>query len=143
MSSRESNQELVQKLYAAFGRGDLAYILDACSTNIEWECVGPTAVPYGGRYAGKQGVEQFFARLGQACDLKKFEPRDFVAQGNNVVILGYEEGIARTTGRSYQTSWVHVFTIQDGKVMSFREFLDSYAVAMAFQGTPMPDGVVH
>ena len=143
MSNQESNQELVQKLYAAFGRGDVGYILDACSANIEWEYVGPTAVPYGGSYAGKQGVEQFFTRLGQACDIKKFEPRDFVAQGNNVLVVGYEEGIARPTGRSYQTEWVHVFTIQDGKVVRFREFADSYAVAMAFQGTPMPDGVVH
>jgi uncharacterized protein len=143
MSSQVSNQELVQKLYAAFGRGDVGYILDACSANIEWECVGPAAIPYGGRYTGKQGVEQFFMRLGQACDFKKFEPRDFVAQGNNVVVLGYEEAIARATGRSYQTSWVQVFTIQDGKLVRFREFADSYAVAMAFQGTPIPDGVVH
>jgi len=143
MSNQESNQELVQKLYAAFGRGDLGYILDACSVNIEWEYVGPTVIPYGGRYASKQGVEQFFAQLGQTCDIKKFEPRDFVAQGNNVLVLGYEEGIARPTGRSFQTPWVHVFTIQDGKVVHFREFADSYAVAMAFQGTPMPDGVVH
>ena len=143
MSSQESNQELVKKLYAAFGKGDLGYILDACSATIEWEYVGPAAIPYGGRYTGKQGVEQFFARLGQTCDLKKFEPRDFVAQGDNVVVLGYEEGIVRPTGRSFQTPWVHIFTIQDGKVMRFREFADSYAVAMAFQGTPMPDGVVH
>ena len=143
MSSQESNQELVQKLYAAFGRGDLGYILDACLVNVEWEYVGSTAIPYGGRYAGKQGVEQFFARLGQTCDIKRFEPRDFVAQGDNVVVLGYEEGIARPTGRSFQTPWVHIFTIQNGKLLRFREFADSYAVAMAFQGTPIPDGVVH
>jgi uncharacterized protein len=143
MSSKESNQEFVQRLYAAFGKGDLATVINACSENVDWEYVGPAVVPYGGQYAGRKGVEQFFTRLGQTCEIKRFEPRDFISQGERVVVLGYEEGTSRPTGRSYQTRWVQIFTIKDNEVIRFHEYSDSYAVAMAFLAVPTPDGVVH
>ena len=143
MSDRQSNLESVQNLYAAFGRGDLAYILNSCSESVDWGFIGPDTVPYSGRYSGRGGVEQFFSRLAQSCDIRKFEPRDFIADESSVVVTGLEEAVARPTGRAYQTPWVHVWRIQDGQVVHFREFSDSYAVAVAFQGIPSPDGVVH
>ena len=36
------------------------------------------------------------------------------------------------TGKRYQTDFVHVWTITDGRVTAFREFLDTAAVAAAF-----------
>ena len=53
----------------------------------------------------------------------------FIAQGDKVVVLGY----ARFTGRTIETDWVHLFTMQAGKVTEFRGFEDTAAVAAAFR----------
>ncbi len=39
----------------------------------------------------------------------------------------------KATGRSYETEWAHVFTLREGKIVEFREFADSAAVAEAFR----------
>ena len=44
-------------------------------------------------------MQRFFERFGTSASLKTFEPRSFVADGDTVVVLGYEEGTFRQTGR--------------------------------------------
>ena len=39
----------------------------------------------------------------------------------------------KTNGKRYQTEFVHIFTVRNGKVVAFRELLDSAAVAAAFE----------
>ncbi len=41
----------------------------------------------------------------------------------------------KATGRSYETDWVHVFTLREGAVAEFREYADTAAVAEAFRGS--------
>jgi ketosteroid isomerase-like protein len=68
-----------------------------------------------------------------AEETTKFEPKEFIAQGDRVVALGTYAATVRETGRSYETDWVHVFTVKDGKITSFNEFFDSAAASRAFQ----------
>lgn len=43
-------------------------------------------------------------------------------------------GTSRKTGRPLSSDWVMVFTIKNGKVVKFREFIDAEAVNPAFLG---------
>jgi ketosteroid isomerase-like protein len=52
-----------------------------------------------------------------------------------VVALGDERMRVKATGRSYENEWAHVFMLGEGKVVEFREFADSAAVAEAFRGS--------
>ena len=64
-----------------------------------------------------------------------FEPREFVAQGDKVVVLGYYK--ARTAaGRPFASDWVMIFTVANGKVARFQEFTDVAALNAAFEGVP-------
>ncbi len=45
---------LVQSLFAAFGRGDIGFILSQITE------AGPSAIPGAGRYSGPAGVADFF-----------------------------------------------------------------------------------
>ena len=62
-----------------------------------------------------------------------FEPREFIAQGDKVVVLGRSSATVRATGKSYSTDWVHLFTVADGKITDFHEFFDNAAATRAFQ----------
>jgi ketosteroid isomerase-like protein len=61
----------------------------------------------------------------------RFEPQQFVAQGDTVVTLGHYTATT-SNGGSFDSDFVMVFTIRDGRAVEFREYLDSAALNAAF-----------
>jgi uncharacterized protein len=132
MSERE-NAETVRRLFAAFGRGDVGVLLSLLAEDVVWFIPGPAAVvPYAGERRGHAGASQFFQLLGGAVEFESFEPREFVAQGDKVVALGTYRWRVKQTGREYGGDWAHVFTVRDGKIAGFHEYMDSAAARAAF-----------
>ena len=132
--SEAQNTTVVQDAYAAFGRGDIPALLGLMADGIHWQPVIGTAshVPFSGERTGKAGVAEFFKRVAETEDFQQFEPREFVAQGDTVVAIGHYRATAKATGRAFDSDFVMVFTLRDGKVVAFREFTDSAAVNAAF-----------
>lgn len=138
--STSANLERVQQMYAAFGRGDIPSILDALATDATWHVQGPARVPMFGLRRGRREIAEFFQSLVENAAIEQFEPREFVAQGERVVVLGYERGRAKSTGQSFEGEWAHIFMFRQGQVISFREYCDSGAIADAFdtqRGSPL------
>jgi ketosteroid isomerase-like protein len=131
--SEQQNVQVVKDAYAAFGRGDVASILSSLTDDVSWELPGPAEIPYAGLRRGRDGAAEFFQRLGEADDVQLFEPRRFLADGNLVVVLGRYEARVKATGKIAKSDWVHVFEFRDGKVASWREFLDSEEYAKAYR----------
>jgi ketosteroid isomerase-like protein len=129
----EDNIRIVQDAYNKFGQGDVAGILANCAEDISWETPEIENATFGGKRRGHAEVGEFFAGMNAAEETTKFEPTEFIAQGDRVVVLGKYGATARETGRSYETDWVHVFTVKDGKVTSFQEFFDNALASRAFQ----------
>jgi len=130
----QDNTLLVQNAYAAFGRGDIKSILDVLDANVDWQAVvgaGPN-VPTAGRRSGRAQVQQFFGQLAESVDFKAFEPREFVAERDKVVALGYYEGVAKKTSRTFKSDWVMVFSFSEGRVVRMREYADVQAINAAF-----------
>lgn len=61
-----------------------------------------------------------------------FEPREFVADGDRVLVIGWERGKVKATNRMFQADWVMAFTVRDGKVAKFHEYSDTQAIAEAY-----------
>ncbi len=70
--------------------------------------------------------------LGDNLEFERFEPREFVAQGDTVVVLGYERSLVKPTGRAFENEWAHVYTLGDGKIAKGRFFEDTAAQVVAF-----------
>lgn len=128
------NVDAVQRCYAAVGRGDIPAVLDLLTDDVEWTLQGPPAIPFAGTRRGKGGVAEFFSLVGGALEFHQFEPREFVAQGDAVVAIGYEHSIVKPTGLTLRQEWVHVYTLKDGKIATFRGFEDTAALVAAFAG---------
>ena len=62
-----------------------------------------------------------------------YEPREFIVQGERVVVLGRGTATVRATGRHYSTEWVHVITIRNKKIVNLVEYFDTAAALRAFQ----------
>ncbi len=118
---------VVQDAYAAFGRGDVPGVLALCADNVDWEHVGPPRLGYAGKRTDRAGVADFFAKVAEFDDIKVFEPREFIEQGDNVAVLGWEETTARDTGKSFRCEWMHWFTVTGGKITRWRGLYDTAA----------------
>lgn len=49
----------------------------------------------------------------------------FVSDGADVVVLGLYSGTYRRTGRYMEARFAHHWTLADGKVVSFQQYVDS------------------
>ena len=132
MANEKKNVKLIQNLYDAFGRGDMETIANALEDEVDWQVVGPPVVGYTGRWQGRSQVRAFFQALAQTVTHQKFEPREFIAGDDHVVVLGSELATVNETRRPYEAEWVHIFTIKDGKIAAFKEFTDTTAMLTAF-----------
>lgn len=127
------NKLLVMGAYRLFQNGDIPGLLDLYHDDAEW--IGPESdiVPFAGRFHGKDGIAQFFTKLGTAVQPVQFVPQHIVAEGDKVVVSGMATWRVRLTGRGYDTSWVHIFTMRDGKVATFEAYYDTAASERAFR----------
>jgi len=129
------NKAFVQSLYAAFGRGDIPFILAHADESIAWNSNDSTgAVPWGGARQGHVDVGKFFEILAANLDFEVFEPRRFASDGGLVFVHGRTVAKVKSTGRRFDAEWVHLFTIEGGKVKRFEEFYDTAGITPALSG---------
>src|SRR5437867_1625839 len=99
--NEQNNVQVVKDAYAAFGRRE----------TIDWQRLGPAELPLAGVRKGKPEVNRFFKQVDELWQFERFEPRQFIAQGDVVVALGFYSGKAKPTGRPFGCEWSHVFTL--------------------------------
>jgi ketosteroid isomerase-like protein len=128
-----TNSDIVRRGYEAFGRGDLDTLLSLFDENIDWMTPGPPELPTAGRRRGRQEVAGFFKALGDSFEVQRFEPKEYIEQGDRVVVLGEEIiSVKGTTGQRLELMWAHVFELRDGKIVRFREYGDTGPAVAAF-----------
>src|SRR5918998_2615017 len=130
--SERTNADVVQRGYEAFGRGDIPALLNLLTEDVEWTLQGPSVIPFAGTRYGREGVAEFFSSVGETIEFEQFEPREFVAQGDTVAVLGYERSRVKATGRTFEQEWAHVYTLRNGKIAKGRFIDDTAAQAAAF-----------
>lgn len=136
--SDNTNLDIIKEAYEAFGRGDIDAVLSIEDPNTELEIAGPEDIPWAGSFRGRDGARKYFAAIEAETEFDTFEPHTFMAQGDIVVVLGFEKVRSKRTGRSYENHWVHAFTMAGGKIIKFREYCDSATVAAAFRQGGVP-----
>lgn len=132
--SEQENLQRVQGAYAAFGRGDIPAFMDILADDIEWVLPGPADVPLFGTFRGKAGVQQWLGTMGQSVQFRAFEPREFIAQGDKVMVLLHGESTITRTNRDVVSDGVHVLTLRNGNLVRFVGNDDTAAIADAYRG---------
>jgi ketosteroid isomerase-like protein len=119
--SADVNIKTVAQVYDAFGRGDVAAILDVVTDDVNWgaETTSTVAPWYGARH-GKDAVAKFFADFGNAMEVQEFNPISFAANDNDVLTVVRLRSTSRATGRTVAMDLHHVFTFRDGLISYYR-----------------------
>ncbi len=129
----QENARLVKQGYDHFKNGDIPSLLSLYSDDIEWQLPKMENVPFSGTRVGLDRVREFFAELDRNQEMKSFEPREFLADGDRVVVLGNYEWVVKETGRTFRAEFAHVYRVKDGKIISMQEYTDTGAASAAYQ----------
>jgi ketosteroid isomerase-like protein len=134
----EQNLELVQSVYAAFGRGDIPAVIEAMAPNATIGIVGRRQdAPFLGIFDdGKAGAAEFFKQLAEAHEFHTFEPLRYLAAEDKVFIWGRYRWTMRKSGVSKESEWLHEITLRDGKMTTWRGHNDTAMLAEAYHGAP-------
>lgn len=128
-----SNLETVKAVYEAFGRGDVPAILELWSDEATLEWFGPEEIPYAGTWRGRAGAKEWLTLVLETIEFHVSEAREFYAEGDTVIVLGFEKGTFSSSGRDYQQQWAQIWTVRDGAVVRYRQFADTAAVAASLE----------
>jgi uncharacterized protein len=130
-----SNIDTVKTLYEAFGRGDVATILDHLTDDVDWATEAASdAAPWYGRRVGKAAVTGFFEGFASVVDVQEFTPLSFTSNDNEVMTLVRYRGKAKQTGREAAMNLHHYWRFRDGKVEYYRGSEDTVQVAAMLGG---------
>ena len=131
--STSDNIAATQKLFEAFGTGNIPGIVAFLNDDVVINFYGPEdIIPYAGTYNGKQEAQRFFETVLSSVDIHVFEPEEFIAERDKVIVTGHLHLTAKSTGASIKSDFVHVITMKNGKWSRFRDFMDTVQAANAF-----------
>jgi uncharacterized protein len=136
--STHDNAEIVKEFFAAVGRGDKQGLLALAAEDIEWIIPGEDW-PLAGTYRGHAGLADLLETASKKMETST-EPREYVAQGDRVLVIGFAKGKVKATNRTFEDNWVFAITVRNGKLTNIREYIDTQALARAsgLDASPSP-----
>lgn len=135
----QENVQIVKDAFAAIGRGDMQGLLALSAEDIEWIIPGEKW-PLAGTRRGHAGLADLFQTQSETMETSLMEPREFVAQGDRVLVVGFARGRIKATNRTWEDDWVFAITVRNGKLTHIREYIDTQALARASElnASPLP-----
>jgi ketosteroid isomerase-like protein len=127
----EENVQTVKSFFATMGSGDRKALLTLVTEDIKWIIPGEDW-PLAGTHLGHAGLVDLLETASKSMETST-EPREFVAQGDRVLVVGFAKGKIKATNKTFEDNWIFAITVRDGKLASIREYVDTQALARAAQ----------
>lgn len=125
----------VHALYDGFAAGDIVAVTGLMSPDIIWNEAESNPYADGNPYVGPDAVlAGVFARLGAEWTGFAATPEEFIVDGERVVALGRYTGAYNETGKSLDVPFVHVFTVENGKITHFQQYTDTARMLTVMNG---------
>lgn len=122
----EGNVDILRRGYDAFNRGDIDTVMGLLDPNIEWQEPEVEGLPQRGTHRGAEDVaNRVFGAIVENWDGFQAVPEEFLEAGDRVVVLGQFEGAGKTSGRTLDATFAHVWTMRDGRAVQFRSYADT------------------
>ena len=126
--SIEKNVQVVKDFFAAIGNGDKQRVLALVAEEIEWIIPGEDW-PLAGTHRGHAGLADVLQKASE--EMTYPESPEFVAQGDQVLVVGVATGKIKVTNKTFEDHWVFAITVRNGKLTKIREYIDTQALARA------------
>ncbi|MEK3789413.1 nuclear transport factor 2 family protein [Paenibacillus sp. FSL K6-1230] len=122
-----SNLEMVKSTYEGDAKENGLKYQAYLAEHAEWtEAAG---FPYAGTYVGYEEIfHNVFSRLGSEWDNYMAKPKEFYEDGNTIIVVGVYFGTYKLTGKFFEADFVHIWRVENGKIVRFKQYVDSHLV---------------
>ena len=120
--------DVIRDFYDKLAAGDAPGALDLMAPDIQWTTMWHYKVE--GREPGAV-AEGLLKPLAAEWTSSSLVSTEFVTQGETVVSLGDFKGVHGATGKTAEARYAHVWIVSGGKITTFRQYIDTLAVAQA------------
>nr|MBI1229475.1 ketosteroid isomerase [Cytophagales bacterium] len=120
------NRTIIDGLYKAFAIGDIPTVLGAMDSAIVWNEAEGNAYADGNPFIGPDAVlNGVFGRIG--AEHEYFNLKDIVLHEmfDDKVLATLRYDGKRNNGNSYDAQVAHLWTLKDGKVIAFQQYVDT------------------
>jgi len=105
--------DTIENVYEAFGRGDVGFILDQLTDDVDWaSCPDSDIAPWRG-VRSKDEVPAFFKTLGETLQITEFAPLAFGSNETDVMAVTRWSATAPATGKSATMDIHHWWRFRD------------------------------
>lgn len=124
---KNSEKEVVEKMFEAFSSGDVEGFVNTVSEDTKWIYHGTQIIP-AGNFEKKEGVRAFYTNILERTEIINFEPQKYIVEGKMVVVLGKEHQKVKRSGRELKQKWVQIYTVENDLITRMEEFATSEEV---------------
>ena len=135
--STKNNVQVVKDFFAAMGSSDEERLLTLVAEDIEWIIPGKDW-PLAGTHRGHAGLKATVKKASEEIEMTYPAPPEFVAQGDRVLVIGVATGKLKATNKPFEDHWVFDIRLRNGKLTKVQEYIDTQALARAFEPTASP-----
>jgi ketosteroid isomerase-like protein len=125
--SEGDTRAIVRELYDAYGRRDFERVAALIHDDIDWVIYAPMPVfPFAGPRHGRTVVLAAMAEIAVSFSLESYNPQVTIIEGARAALMsdvGYRQ---RATGRVLRLRIAGFMRLQDGRLIEYREFIDSF-----------------
>lgn len=129
----QENTSIIDGLYKAFALGDVPGVLGAMDANIVWNEAEGNYYADGNPYIGPDAVLNgvFVRVLGDHDYLNLTDIELHNMSDNKVLATLRYDGKVKQTGKTFNAQVAHLWTLKDGKIIAFQQYVDTKKLADA------------
>ena len=128
----------VNELYDAYRRQDLERFAALLHKDIDWIIYGPIDVfPFAGLRRGRAAVVQAIAEIAKIYSLESYSPEVIIVDGDRAAVMSDVSFKQRATERTLRFRVANFLRVQEGQLIEFREFADSFDLVEQAIGHPV------
>jgi ketosteroid isomerase-like protein len=118
---------IIRDLYDAYGRRDFERIAALIHDDIDWAIYAPISVfPFAGPRRGRAAVLEAMAAIAKVFALESYQLEIMIVDGDRAAVMSDASFRQRTTNRILRLRIANFLRLQDGRLIDFREFINSF-----------------
>ena len=134
-ATSQASFDTVMAFMGAMGSGDAEAMGALMADDMVWHNEGDGSLPWIGETVGKENIFKFLGVFSENLQVSLWENEDAFASGDTVAVFGRMNGTTTTSGQEIGTfTFALRAKVQDGQVVLWNWFEDSFAVSQAYHG---------
>ena len=134
--SDEANMAVVREFLTRFKAGQYDR-LHELQTRVDWDIFPGAAepyVPWMGHFDGREGADACIEAFDGTLTSQQFDITKLFADNGEVAAFIRAIWVTREGNRPFTVNFFAVFTVEDGKIVSIREYGDTAEAIEAYRG---------